>query len=184
MLLFSLTMHGFVLLIPLSLYKETKYQSQTTTAAELEATLPSIASTPHSTELFSEDKTLVKPQTSINPQFTAQLPSLPPGTIIQTSENLPLIPTVATPQVSPTRNPIPEVTLTPASVAISKKNQPWEIRFHQSENGLLSLTHPSVKSCSYQKSSPEKARCHSQTYCLGTSSNSTDASTGITAINC
>jgi hypothetical protein len=126
MLLLSLAMHGIVLLIPLSLYRETKSQPHATKTADHEAALPLIASTPHSTEFFSQEKTLVKPQTFIkplianNPQFIAQLPSLPPGAVAQTTETLP-IPTVKIPQASPISNPIPEVTPAPVSVAIPKK---------------------------------------------------------------
>jgi hypothetical protein len=126
MLLLSLAMHGFVLLMPLSSSKKTKLPRQRITTAQPEAALPSIASIPHSTELFSEDKALVKPRpinplNTNNPQFTAQLPSLPPGSAVQTSENLLPVPTLDTPQASPVPNPIAKVIPTPVVVTTSKK---------------------------------------------------------------
>jgi hypothetical protein len=82
-----------------------------------------------SSELFSEDRTLVKqrlPIISTNPgsdrTFVTKLPALPPGITAQTSENLPPIPL---PVPSPSRLPLPPApTSTPVPSAPSLSTPP------------------------------------------------------------
>lgn len=107
MLLLSLTLHGLLLLMPLSSSPERKISHGKTTSKQQ----PIVIYKSESSQFFSNDKALVTQKDlsntltpSNNPQFTSQLPLLPQDTTIQTQLPIPEI--QATPIL-----PLPEVRL-------------------------------------------------------------------------
>jgi hypothetical protein len=116
MLLLSLTIHGLLLLIPLSSSLERNRHD--TTAFNQQ---PIFVSKEKSGELFSDSKALVKqrdltstPIPTIDPEFIAQLPSLPSDATAQTQLQIPV---EATPKLPP--NVIP--TVAPSKIASNEK---------------------------------------------------------------
>jgi hypothetical protein len=105
MLLFSLTLHGLVLLIPFSLFPERKIPYSKTKPRQEQL----LITQSKSSDFFSSDKALVKekeinstPIQTIDPQFVSQLPSLPQDATTQTQLPIPEIPTPPTlPPVAP-----------------------------------------------------------------------------------
>ncbi|OKH47586.1 hypothetical protein NIES2101_23680 [Calothrix sp. HK-06] len=114
MLLLSLTLHGLLLLMPLSSFTKRKIPYSQTTSKQEQI----FVSQSKLSQFFSDDKALVKqkdltstPIPTIDPQFTLQLPSLPQDAATQTQLPIPKI------QVTPTlplSEALPEVTPTMA----------------------------------------------------------------------
>lgn len=107
MLLLSLTLHGLLLLMPLSSFTQRKISHSQTTSKQEQI----FVSQSKSSQFFSTDKALVKqkdltstPIPTIDPQFTSQLPSLPSDAPTQTQLPIPEIPE-ALPDVTPTVAP-------------------------------------------------------------------------------
>lgn len=107
MLLMSLTLHGLLLLMPLSSFTGRKIPDSKTTSKQEQI----FVSQSKSSQFFSDDKALVKqkdltstPIPTIDPQFTSQLPSLPQDAPTQTQLPIPEIPE-ALPEVTPTVAP-------------------------------------------------------------------------------
>ncbi|TWH39626.1 hypothetical protein [Dulcicalothrix desertica] len=114
MLLLSLTLHGLLLLMPLSSFTGRKIPYSKTTPKQEQI----FVSQSKSSQFFSDDKALVKqkdltstPIPTIDPQFTSQLPSLPQDAPTQTQLPIPEI--EATPTL-PLPEALPEVTPTVA----------------------------------------------------------------------
>lgn len=114
MLLLSLTLHGLLLLMPLSSFTQRKIPYSKTTSKQEQI----FVSQSKSSQFFSNDKALVKqkdltstPIPTIDPQFTSQLPSLPSYAPTQTQLPIPEIP--ATPTLLP-KEALKEVTPTVA----------------------------------------------------------------------
>lgn len=114
MLLLSLTIHGLLLLMPLSSFtgRKTPYSKTTSKQEQI------FVSQSKSSQFFSNDTAIVKqkdltstPIPTIDPQFTSQLPSLPQDVPTQTQLPIPSIP--ATPTLPPSYA-LPEVTPTVA----------------------------------------------------------------------
>lgn len=102
MLLLSLTLHGLVLLIPLSSFSERKIPYGKTTSKQEQIHI----SKSKSSQFFTDNKALVKqkdltstPIPTNNPQFTSQLPSPPQDATAQTQLPIPQI--QATPTLPP-----------------------------------------------------------------------------------
>lgn len=110
MLLLSLTLHGSLLLMPLSAFTGRKIPYSQTTSKQEQI----FVSQSESSQFFSNDKALVQqkdltstPIATIDPQFTSQLPSLPQDAPTQTQLPIPEI--QATPTLPPPEA-LPEVT--------------------------------------------------------------------------
>lgn len=111
MLLLSLIAHGLVLLIPFPSSSKQKINDGNITQEQ-----PILFSQSKSNQFFSDNKSLVEqkdltstPQPTNNPQFTAQLPSIPPDVTVQ---QLPIPSIQVTPTVAP-REPSLNVSVSP-----------------------------------------------------------------------